>query len=323
MDFHDFDGQRLLALDPKSTVVSSAPVTAHQCLRVDGGSKFFKPLRLWYLPVLHLLCTTAFTLGMGYWLNGKLFLISGSDTGNADHGASISQTDVNVIISACLAVSRTISLLWQGIAVWRCIIILLEKLGLTLAETNYIASWKLPIFALRAGALPRAAAVVLVLAWPVQLSNPIASGAVSWVPASNFRSTSRTVFLGNASKGVYWDYFLQYQEKRENYIRKAAGFASLGTASLYQSTLATEILVPAARRVAPQLNILPGGTAIENATVPIFNIKSFRWAQQKELSKNITIAVTDFSSQFLNLTDGLYSPLSRSVTGTLSSTLGS
>ncbi len=282
----------------------------------------------WYLLLFYLLYTLAFTIGMVYWLDGKSFAVTGNASAATSTQTStrLTQTNVTTIISVCLVVARIISSTWQALAAWRCVFILFEKTGLSLSETNYIASWRFPSFSFlwlgsSAERTNRAtkliAALILIMAWPAQLANPIASGAVSWIPSTNYSTANNnTLPLGMASTGNPWDWYEMFPTVRDALVKKSAALAGLTVISSSSNGGGGMFNATPARRMGLQFNSYPNGTIVRNATVPIFKIESFQWVNDTEkLPSGILQAITDVGSGYLNITQG-YGPLSQTITGT-------
>ncbi|KAJ3528706.1 hypothetical protein NM208_g10086 [Fusarium decemcellulare] len=60
--------------------------------------------------------------------------------------------------------------------------------------------------------------------------------------------------------------------------------------------------VPPAQRMSPQFTSYPNGTALKNATVPIFKIESLQWVENRTtLPENIMKAITFDKSGYLNI----------------------
>ncbi|KAJ3528708.1 hypothetical protein NM208_g10085 [Fusarium decemcellulare] len=183
MDLGNSSRQYLLEPPPADNGRIAA---AHKCVRADGKHEWIQLVWQWYLVCVYMVYTIGVAFGMTLWLNGRSFAIA--DDNSSPFSGRLTQTDVTTLISVALVIARTICAAWQALAAWRCIFILLEKTGLSLSEASCLASWRLPALTLlRSLCSGRAdhnsarlvAVLVLILAWPAQFANPIASGAVS------------------------------------------------------------------------------------------------------------------------------------------------
>ena len=306
---------------------NDSPPIPHKCRRASETHPWLRIISEWYLLLLYLLYTLVFTVGMVYWLNGKSFAVTGNRSAGTSSQSStrLTQTNVTTIISGCLVVARIISSAWQALAAWRCVFILFEKTGLSLSEASCIATWRFPAFSFlwhrrspeRKSGVPKLiVALCLILVWPAQLANPVASGAVSWIPSTSYEAGAYyTLSLGVASTGYRWDWYKMFPNVRDALVKKSAALAGL-TAIASSSDGGGTLDAPPAKRMGFQLNSLPDRTAVDNVIVPIFNIESFKWISDiKTIPDDILQAVTDISSGYLNITQG-NGPLSQTIAGT-------
>ncbi|CZS75204.1 unnamed protein product [Fusarium graminearum] len=245
-------------LETHSKFSDNAANNTHVCVETRGKRACTQLVSEWYLIILHLAYTTAIALSMVYFLNGTSFGYEGSD----HHYA---------------------------LATWRCVFILLEKNGPSLAETSSIVSLHLPTIKMfytptahSGHAWTRAMAIVILcLDWPAQFSNPIASGSVSWIPSRAYRSQNASISLN----------------VREKLVKESAGRSVV--ASTFLGTWTHEFLVPLAQRILTHLNSYPNGTIVKNATVPMFDIRELEWVTDKmslpiELEKAVTVSLSGY-----------------------------
>ncbi|KAK4231648.1 putative uracil permease [Podospora fimiseda] len=290
----------------------------HRC-RKGAGNPWLQPIYNWYLPFVSLAYTLFVTFVMIFWLDGRSFAVSGTDS--ADGPKGFTQPEISTLISGCLVLSRTIGTTWQALMTWRCVFILLEKTGLSLQETSMMASWRLPpaYWSFRSRH-KFAIAVVLLLAWPAQFVNPLASGSVSWIPSKSIYKHN----LGNHTSfatpiaSYQYEWFLRFSNVRQNLVKKSAGLASLSTLS---HSLNQSSIVSPARRMSLELSQYVNGTAISNATVPFFQIEDFEWVSDLDgLPQGIMKAIKDRTSGFLSISKDprteYESPLAQTVIGT-------
>lgn len=306
-------------LESRPECVEDGMEKNHVCVETQGKRPLMQLISQWYLLVLCLVFPIAITFSMVFWLNGKSFAVDGTP----DPNARLTQSDVTTLISVALVMARTVCTTWQALAAWRCVFILLEKDGLSLSEASHLASWRLPTFTnfrpppshgTRDARVRTIAVLVLILSWPAQFVNPIASGSVSWIPSNVYETAPIPISLGTPSASHPWSWYSSYANVREQMVKRSAGRASLAATT---SGNTNEIaLVPPAQRMVMDLGSSPNTTAVKNVTVPIFKIEEFQWVTgDMELPKGILRAIQDYRSGYLNISrDG--APLAQTVEGT-------
>ncbi|KAF6828297.1 hypothetical protein CPLU01_08572 [Colletotrichum plurivorum] len=267
MELKDLSQQKLLA-----TATQTQVTARHTCHQSVEKPLWLRLVKEWHLLLLYLIFSVAFAFSMWRGLDGQSFAVSG----NARLSGSsfrLSQPDVVTIISACLVVGRAVAASWQALAAWRCLFILFEKAGLSLADADVVGSMKLPPWSVvrppsssrPSGSAARLIAVLsLLLAWPAQLASPLASGSISWVPikAYNIRP-EKTIALGFVLWGSPEWNFLGGPNIREAIVRLGAGLTSLKQTRFANGTFP----VGPARRMGNYFSSLANGTIIENTTI--------------------------------------------------------
>ncbi|KAK1758147.1 hypothetical protein QBC47DRAFT_295083 [Echria macrotheca] len=287
---------------------------SHDCRKATGRHPWLQSASQWYLLFLYLIFTLLLTLAMTLWLDGKSFLVAGrSAPSNLAGRPVLDQSEVTTIVSVCLVIARVMCTAWQGLSAWRCVFILLEKTGLSLCEASCIAWWRLPAFSLlwsrthwrcTGQSLVRSTAVlVLILAWPAQFASPLVSGSISWIPSNSYAPSNDTLLLGTASSADPWGWYGNYSDVREGLVKVSAGLAATTATGSTSNNANNDIpVVRPARRMARQLGSFPKGSAAHNATVPIFQIESFKWVSDfTKLPLGIYGAIKDQYSGFLNI----------------------
>lgn len=279
----------------------------HTCHRTVGWRRWLRLVSEWYLLYLYALFYVVFAFGMWKGLHGRPFAVSGR---YANKSFRLTQTDVSTIISACLVAGRAIGAAWQGLAAWRCIFILFEKNGLSLADANVVGSWKLPPSSIirrrpssrpDGGATKLLAILSLLLAWPAQLASPLATGSISWVPTSSYDINSeKNLSLGLALPSRGWGMYKNGRNIRSNLSKWAAGLANLKATAPFEYNNGS-LSVTQSRRMATFLGSYTNGTVVQNATVPMFKIESFEWVNdESQIPPKILEAVKDPKSGYLN-----------------------
>ena len=296
--------------DDGLSVVHSAALPCHILVDKHPAWCFFCR---WYLLIVHFICLIIFSITMLYWVNGKTFAV-GNKTISA-WPAAVDQPAVTTIISTCLLVARTITGAWQTLSAWRCLYILLEKTGLRLSSLKIVASWCLPPISNgwrwkreQLNAVMWAVTGILLLAWPAQLANPIAAGAVTWVPTDVYKSSSSSLSIRDIAAESPWYNYANYANDRLVIVQTAAGLANsaneLGSNNITDSSFERS----PSGRIVLRLATHPYGTLVEKVTVPLFNIKSLTWVSENDLPSKIRSAIRDPQSGLLTVATNI-SPL--------------
>ncbi|KAH0439368.1 multidrug resistance-associated abc transporter [Colletotrichum camelliae] len=304
------------------------PETSHHCRETIESRRWPQIISEWYLLVVYLLYTTGFFSFMIFWLDGRSFALSGEkselDSTERISFIRLTQSDIVTIISIGLVISRILCTAWQVIAAWRCVFILFEKTGLSLAEASHVATWRLPSGSIfwpswspqgRLFRLRLLVVMVLFLSWPAQLASPVASGSVSWHPSVRFNTTNITLSFEIPSPGLEWDSYVNWTNTRKRVVKKSAGLVNLAAAA-YDESGNNVSMVPPARRMVSLSGASPDGTAISAAVVPFFNIDHFEWVDDaKSLSEDILKAIKNSTSGLLTISEK-DSPLEQQIPGT-------
>ncbi|CVL06973.1 uncharacterized protein FMAN_12060 [Fusarium mangiferae] len=313
MESHNSSYQYLL--EDRPGISENAISGKHICVEACSRRPWLQFLREWYLIPLYLVYTTTITFGAVYWLNGKSFAIDGSYSS----GTRLTQSDVTTLFSVAMVIGRIICTTWQALAAWRCALILLEKTGLSLATTSRLISWQAPTPSMFQPSSSQTGTRVLVilillLAWPAQIANPLASGSLSWAPSTVYGSPTSSISLSGAPALLNpWKWYTMYPDVRNGRVKLAAGHAFLASTTMINTTGGLQ-MIPA-QRIVTQLKSYPNATIVKNATVPVFNIEKFAWVKEGEsLPLGIQGAVTDSLSGYLNISSPS-GPLSQVLPG--------
>lgn len=297
------------------TDIHTAVNKVHKCVRGKGAHPWLEFISQWYLLLLHACYSLAFALVMIYWLDGTKVAISNNSVKTLGFmmDAKLTQPAVTTIVSVCLVIARILSASWQSLAAWRCVFILLEKYELSLYDISRLISFRLPPLSIMRKSPPSLPGrvtlrsimiLVLLLAWPCQFANPIASGSISWIPTDNYTESvvQLPVLPTDTSKiSDPWHWFVDYATVRGGMIQRSAGYASM--VSPWSTTQDSEQDVTdmiSGRRVAPGLPSKNPLTVVVEATVPAFEIDSFQW-------------VTNITTLPAGILDAIMNPLSGSL----------
>lgn len=133
----------------------------------------------------------------------------------------LSQNNASTIISALLLGIRIIALSWTTISTWRCAMILMETSGLSLHDLSFFVSYSIivPRFQTRTNRETRffwISVFLSVLLLPIQISAPIATGSVSWVPTIvHDKGTNDIGDISIPSEGYFYVWYNLYPSDRD------------------------------------------------------------------------------------------------------------
>lgn len=156
---------------------------------------------------------------------------------------------------------------------------------------------------------------VLLSLWPAQLASPLASGSITWLPTFRLNSTSTNAFVSTpfADPNGGWSWFVRYHSDRIAVIQDAAARASIagGYSNFWKN--GTYPVPDPARRMIPQFVDHPTGSAVQNLTVPVFDVSFVSWLSERDITQDILEAVA--GQGYLNLTSS-GNPLGQAMSGT-------
>lgn len=247
----------------------------------------------WYIFPLHLILAVIFAITTLFCLDGKTFRTDDGDEIDLvrlsrQHG-ELYQSDITTLISVGLVLVRWATASCAVLVAQRCMFILLEQHGMTFTSINRLFSFGIAPFGRKMYQICCGIIVILIL--PAQWSAPLASGAVSWIPHDTFRPANFNITMPvpGLSRGSGW--FNAYKLNRDTVKQRAQGNAVLYgfPASFYNSNL--NFSTSSRRRVnlpanfsanGHELQALPEGTKIRNATLPYFRITNITWIDYED-----------------------------------------
>lgn len=107
------------------------------------------------------------------------------------------QSDITTAGSSGIAILRLFSASWMAAMVWRCIFILMERGGITLGHINSLLTWQIHLHPRsKSSHEPQVGfliSVILLAAFPCQLSGPILTGSITWSPSNQFSRSQNAV----------------------------------------------------------------------------------------------------------------------------------
>lgn len=247
----------------------------------------------WYIFPLHLVLTFIFAMTTLFYLDGKTFRTDNGDEidlvrHSRQHG-ELYQSDITTLISVGLVLVRWATASCAVLAAQRCMFILLEQHGMTFTSINRLFSFGIAPFGRKMYQICCGGVIILLL--PAQWSAPLASGAVSWIPYRTFRPADFSITMPVPGLSRESDWFNNYKLNRDTVKQRAQGNAVLYgfPASFYNSSL--DYPASSRRRVdlpanstekGHELQALPEGTKIRNATLPYFRITNITWIDYED-----------------------------------------
>jgi len=196
------------------------------------------------------------------------------------------QTDVTTAVSFSQTAMRAMGTLWTVPMAWRCIYILLELEGISLAEINRILTWSLPITKIGGRSM---FAIILLAAFPAQFSSPILTGSITW-KSSELLVNGDTPINGISisTEGIDW---VQYQRYgwviADTIVQRANAIADVAWGGKIQDDASTTTTMTLPKRVLPTTQYLPVGSMLANTTTPYFIIDTFDWVRDPQVSYSL------------------------------------
>ncbi|CAE6467113.1 unnamed protein product [Rhizoctonia solani] len=189
------------------------------------------------------------------------------------------QSDIVTLLSSVVAVVKYALVAWIAAICWNVAFFLMEKRGLTLHDLKSILHYEL----LAPGVYSRdwytwLIGALLLASLAANLSSPILTGSISWVPSNRLvygLSTGRKGFadvINGAMTGLPAIYYDNYNA-RDGFAVSAVGRVSLGWGR--------EVDKGIVKRPA-NLGGLAVNTTFENLTMPYFQVHSIRWIENRD-----------------------------------------
>lgn len=245
--------------------------------------------KAWYLFLIHAIGSILLLAVIFWWVDGRDF-----ETGSPPtifmwiHY----QTQVTGAISFALVLLRLLAGACATLLIWRTVVILLEKTGLTLAELLRIGNYRIP-------GRPRAssttqllwscwASAVLVLLWPPGFVAPLANSSIAWIPSVRLSQSPTDISMASVGQYSDWAAFLYPGFRMENLIR-----ASMAANRDPEYVFTTNGQLPLRRYFSSPKNIPTNSTI--NVTLPYFDV-SFRWINPENDDRSANIGNTSFQN---------------------------
>ena len=242
----------------------------------------------WLLLCAHFLSCLTLSMVLAFVVNSYQ-AINTSTSRYATGRLLLRVSDITTLISVALVIIKVAITSWSLIAVWRSAYILMhnEKKATSLSTERFafMIKWRLPpymMYPLRlpGGKLCWMVTAVLSIVFSQSFISPLLSDAVNWNPSSipstetvNVSSTDLTADFGE------WYWYLDQQVSRQEYLRRAAGIASLTWATMARiDSNGTDGTGNGCCHIVND-DGLPSNSTLENVKVPCIKINSISWDQ--------------------------------------------
>ncbi|KAF8597849.1 hypothetical protein BDV93DRAFT_499278 [Ceratobasidium sp. AG-I] len=248
-----------------------------------------------HIPLIsHFLVTVGLALASILVLDGQAFNISSrnpmviqADRSRQSSGnLKLLQSDVTTFLSAALVIIRMLVTSWCGIAGWRAAFILLEHGEITVSELSLLAQYQIPPIWRRRrfkgdSGVYLSIIVALLLPFLAQISAPVLSGSIAWLPALDYVNGNLNLQnIAGGGLGQNWESMQFWGEgsitKRSNSSQCIRSWGPGSSENIQGPT--------AFRRVAPSAHALPINTTLANVTLPFFEAHSIQWLNDTELA---------------------------------------
>ena len=188
------------------------------------------------------------------------------------------QSDITTSLSFALNVMRIVSGMWTASMAWRCTFVLMEKTGVSLKDIRWIATYNMPAeLSARRGITIMIIAIILILAFPSQLSAPILTGSITWAQGANMVLGDQPVTdISLASDGAPWSDYRTYKEVVSAMSAKALGIADTAWSGHEVGTTM--------KRVLRSTTNLPVNSTLNNVTIPYFTVDAIEWIKDPALN---------------------------------------
>jgi hypothetical protein len=277
---------------------NSTTITKHKCQRRDEDGGWWNEFLNWWILPAHLTFATVFAFIVLKVLQGRHFLIAGSE--NHDHDSHIFrfyQSDVTTLLSLALVLIRSLAGCWLTLTGWRMAFISLERNGATLKEIIRMINYRIPSIqpwgrarwrTKSTTALAFTMWTIFLLSLPTQFVAPLLTGAINWIPGTDFVQNHSQISIttpGPAS-GQWFNHNF-YQNNRFYEVLSASGLASIASPLSFSFNDSTSSFYrPPSRRLIPSLLGMALNSTLANVTVPYFQIHSLDWITSADQVKN-------------------------------------
>lgn len=230
-------------------------------------------IRWWLFPA-HLALAAVLVIVLQHSLQGKQFAVSQEGGQDLNVNFQLAQPDVIALVSTVLTLVRALAGAAVTLIGWRMAFLTLGTKGATLAQVDYMVSWRRPPIK---GQI--ALWLVFLLSVPSQFTAPVLQGAINWIPDTRYKlDGSRDVTTPGPSD--YWDWTNMFTNNRYYDVMQAVGIASLASSKNFKPFNNSDSIpsIPS-RRLVPSLLGENINSSVSNISLPFFQAHSLRWAQ--------------------------------------------
>lgn len=279
----------------------------HHCQRREDDHGWWYNFMNWWILPIHLISAAWFTLFALLVLQGQSFVIAGSGYRHHDsHMITLSQADINTLISLALTAIRSLAGCWLTLTGWRMAFITLEQHGATVDEFNRLVSYRIPPLRFWGRGKWKSRWTLLsmwlifFLAWPTQFVAAIFNGAINWIPSTDHIQSEFPINVTTASSVAWqWNNHNIYRNNRYYEVLSASGLAALTSPNNFASINPSAFVYPApSRRFIPSLVGTPLNSILKNVTLPYFEIHSLDWITspsqiEDEEMKHLNVVISE------------------------------
>jgi amino acid permease len=179
---------------------NSTTTSKHICQHRDDDGGWWNVFLDWWILPAHLTFAVVFTCIVLKVLQGRDFLVSGSENHDYNsHTFRLYQSDVNTLLSLALVFIRTLTGCWLTLTGWRMALTSMERNGATLKEIIRMIDYRIPSIKPwdRARWKTKSFTVLAFTMWaifllglPTQFVAPLVTGAINWIPGDRLCATS-------------------------------------------------------------------------------------------------------------------------------------
>ena len=195
------------------------------------------------------------------------------------------QSDITTAISSSIALLRFFAAMWSGSMILRCIFILMERDRISLQEIDYLLTWQFHIHRRKetSGRIGLFVAIILLAAFPCQLSGPILTGSITWIPSHrpSYQQNVTDIDIGYKGNHSNWLEFnssygntipLNYSMPSE--LSRGPVHASASALAAWYGSRDDERIMKRTIRSDAQL---PINTTLNSIRLPYFAVTKLEW----------------------------------------------
>jgi len=274
-------------LDPETESSNNPTPDSNEVHRRTGENQTIAWLLMTIPLILHFLSIVVLTVAIKFYISGHSFNL---DSRRALTTFAPLQSDITTAISSGISILRIFTTMWTTSTAWRCAFILMENGGISLEQINRLLTWQIhfnsnPISSRKAqaGAL---ISVILLAAFPCQLSGPILTGSITWTPSHGFLGGKP---IDIATSFIIPDWSKYNFSNPMHHLQQGHSRSSIATYRKDMVTAAYLALMAwpwqdssqdgerTMKRVTSRVAHLPIDSTLSNVTLPYFAVTKLEW----------------------------------------------